>query len=127
MYHVNPFPDHCGVIHITEQIDFTSESGYQYVLDIIGRTENVMMLVLFPCIGGCLFNVGINAKRPQCKAKLRKHAVLFNKLWKQFARLYAEAGRKIQTVIEWPKSCRYWVLKKVRNFDGRTRHVQSRI
>ena len=55
MYHFNPFPDHCRVIHITEQIDFTSESGYQYVLDIVGRTGNVMMLVSFLCIGGWPF------------------------------------------------------------------------
>ena len=115
MYHFNPFPEHCRVVHITEQIDFTSESGYQYVLDLIGRTENVMMSVSFPCTGGCLCNVGINSKRPECKAKLRRHAVIFNKLWKQFARLYAEAGRRTPTVIEWPKSCRYLVLRKVKN------------
>ena len=68
MYHVNPFPEHCRVVHITEQIDLTSESGYQYVLDLIGRTENLMMLASSPCTGGCLFNVGINSKRPECKA-----------------------------------------------------------
>ena len=49
------------------------------------------------------------------QSKVERHAVLFNKLWKQFARLYAEAERKIPIVIEWPKSCRYWVLKKVKN------------
>ena len=37
-----------------------------------------------------------------------------NKLWKQFARLYAEAEKRIPTVIEWPQSCRYWALRKVK-------------
>ncbi len=61
-----------------------------------------------------MFNVGINAANPKCAPKLKAHAKLFCKLWKQFTRLYEECGG-FNTIFEWPRSCAYWVLKKVSN------------
>ena len=41
----------------------------------------------FPCTGGCLFNIGINAHIPSAQAKIRAHRRLFDKLWAQYVRL----------------------------------------
>ena len=72
------------------------------------------MLVSFPCTGGCLFNVGINSKRPEeCSDKLLKHWTLFRKLWRNYERLNREASRQIPTMFEWPRSCTYWAKHKV--------------
>ena len=77
MEQFNPYPGQCEVIHITVKDDFTSEGGFKKVLKIIEENANVAMLVSFPCTGGCLFNVGINSKRPECSEKLLKHWTLF--------------------------------------------------
>ena len=92
MERFNPYREQCEVVHITIKDDFASENGYNKVLKIIQETRNVAMLVSFPCTGGCLFNVGINSKRPECSEKLMKHWTLFRKLWRNYERLNDEVS-----------------------------------
>ena len=104
----NPFPRNCTVLDITIAHDFTSESGYQRVANILRSTCNVAVLVSFPCTGGCLLNAGINAKNPKCGPKLEAHFKLFKLLWRQYERLNSEF-EGINTVFEWPRFCTYWM------------------
>ena len=100
MEQFNPYREQCEVVHITVKDDFTSEWGFRKVSKVIEENDNVAMLVSFPCTGGCLFNVGINSKRPECSAKLLKHWTLFKKLWRNYERLNRELTQRIPTMFE---------------------------
>ena len=98
----NPFPAHCEIVNVTEQDDFTSEEGYQKVVKAL-REPRTALFISFPCTGGCLFNIGINAKIPKAQAKIQGHWKLFHKLWKSYERLCNEVNFVVPTVLEWPR------------------------
>ena len=117
MQECNPYPGQARVHDITKEDDFTSESGYKKVKGIVMNNPRVVVLASFPCTGGCTFNQGINAANPACWPKIEQHWKLFNKLWKNYCRLCKEVreecGLVIPTILEWPRRCSYWLLRKV--------------
>ena len=115
MSQCNPFPNNCTVHHITLEDDFTSKSGYRKVADLVKYNAYVALMVSFPCVGGCLFNAGINAKNPKCQAKLVEHRALFELLWRQLVKLFREFG-ELPIIHEWPRHCTYWKDPLVASF-----------
>ena len=91
---------------------------------MIKNKPRPFLLISFPCTGGCLLNAGINAKNPTCAPKLEAHWKLFQKLWAQFVKLTDVCG-VVPTIVEWPRSCTYWALLRVRKQLKRNNMVFS--
>ena len=90
----NPFPLHAEIVEITREIDFTSETGYKYVLNKILNSPNPSF-----------WNVSVHAKRPQCAKKIQAHKRLFKALWGNYERLCQELDERevsVPSVLEWP-------------------------
>ena len=132
----NPYPQACTVVEVTIDDDFTSESGYLKVHEVIQQRTNVVLFVSFPCTGGCLFNTGINAHNPKCAKRIQGHWKLFSKLWKNLERIYDYFGN-VLTIFEWPRYCAYWSYTKVArrfknmnmyytDFDGCQYHLRPK-
>ena len=66
-----------------------------------------------PCVGGCMFNVGINWSKERSKDRIKGHWKLFRKLWRQYERLCDELPFIVPTVLEWPRSNAYWKVPAV--------------
>ena len=103
----NPFGDQCKIVEITEHDDFTSETGYQKVVDAL-RGPNVVIFASLPCTGGSPWQIP-NKKHPACRRLIAKHHKLFNKLFEQLLRLYRDHNcyGKIPILFEWPRVCKY--------------------
>ena len=115
----NPFGERCKIVEITEHDDFTSEGGYQKVVDAL-RSPNVVIFSSLPCTGGSLWQIP-NKKHPACRRLIAKHHKLFNALFEKLLRLYREVDRRggIPILFEWPRTCRYWRKPKVARFIKR--------
>ena len=71
------------------------------------------MFISMPCVGGCMFNVGINWAKGKSTDRIIGHWKLFRKLWKQYERLCDELPFIIPTILEWPRSNAYWKERAV--------------
>ena len=109
----NPYPEHCDIIEITEEDDFTSERGYEKVLKTLKSYKKACLFISMPCVGGCMFNMGINWAKANARKQIKGHWKLFRKLWSQYDRLCKELPFNIPTILEWPRSNAYWKVTKV--------------
>ena len=126
MHRHNPFPGECKIVEITKEDDFTSESGYNKVVEAL-RGPNVVLFASLPCTGGCPWQL-VNRKHPGCRRLLEKHHRLFDMLFGNLLRLTREFAPRgtIPIIFEWPRPCRYWKLPKVEQFIEDNDLVKSR-
>ena len=102
----------CSVTRITEAEDATTDKGLSLARGCV-QLPRCLLFSSMPCTGGSPWQ-RINVRKPGGFAILRKHKILFDKLWTNFEKLchYTHvAGNKI--AIEWPRGCSYWLLPKV--------------
>ena len=103
----------CRVIRITEDLDANSYAGF--TLAAKGCTmRRALLYSAIPCTGGSSWQF-INKMYPSARNKIRKHRIIFNRLWQTFEKLCSVAhacGTYI--AIEWPSGCTYWKNKEVK-------------
>ena len=73
-----------------------------------------MLYASMPCTGGSSWQL-INKIYPSARNKIRKHRIIFNRLWKTFEVL-CQIARACNTyiAIEWPTGCTYWKRSEVK-------------
>ena len=81
--------------------------------------RRAMLYASIPCTGGSSWQF-INKVYPSARSKIRKHRIIFNRLWKTFeilCQIARHCGAYI--AIEWPTGCTYWKNKEVRDLINR--------
>ena len=112
----NTFPRSCKIIEITKEDDFTSEEGARK-LRLALRNPDTIVMVSFPCTGGSPWQT-INRRHPACRRLLRKHKLLFSRLFSRLLEVAEDACIEggLPMVFEWPRYCSYWKLPEVERF-----------
>ena len=112
----NPFPRSCQVIEITKDDDFTSEAGAQKV-KLALRCPNVVVFAFLPCTGGSPWQT-VNRRHPACRRLLRKHRLLFDRLFGRLVEIADDTvvNGGLPIIFEWPRHCTYWKLPEVERF-----------
>ena len=117
----------CLTHRITENEDATKVETIQNTKDLLS-SFNVPVLVVasIPCTGGSAWQ-HLNIRRPGGQRLMRKHRMLFNKLWHNLE-IIAEHAWKLGhfLAIEWARHCQYWRLTKVRAFLHRYNMLNAR-
>ena len=114
-------PPDCDVVRLTIDDDMTTEAGVAKAIAAVSQAGiQVLLFGSIPCTGGSPYTRLNWHLGPDTRRKIRAHRALFRKLWLSFeavaAACVANGGH---IAIEWPQSCSYWKVPRVRSFIKR--------
>ena len=75
------------------------------------------MFASLPCTGGSSWQTA-NRRHPACRRLLRKHKLLFDRLFSRLVEIADDACENggLPIIFEWPRHCTYWKLPEVVRF-----------
>ena len=109
------------VFRCTMELDVTSKTGIEKILDVINRAPRVALFGAMPCVGGSSLQ-NFQMATPSGREVVRKHIEVFLRIWNSWeiiARAVHFRGGTIS--FEWPSNNRYWKFKQTKVFISRYR------